>query len=345
MVKEPPTPGKCYFPCVPHCRGKEIRPHFGAHWALNSFTLNDFLGLRGAKINLNVSDLFAFLLLVSIGTSAIKDMASNIERRWRTLVANSDGSKPSEPAAPDGKSPYSILANHWNNPATVDPKAKKRKLNDLSTTKSTQPTKKAAVATPPSSAKPTVKKEVKTVVTAVKDAKSDSSFFSAPKPKPKLPNFKKAPAPPAAPVKTERDPHIAQPSAFDPFQEALKSMGKARRGSPATVAPSNAANSLPTASVAVQSSKKKKSVSWAPEGKLELIRLIERAIYDDDPVDVSYFPPQLLRFVVLYINSVLCLLVTGSAYSAQLTRSGSGCRGCPARPPVRRTHRLVRATS
>jgi protein phosphatase 1 regulatory subunit 10 len=171
-----------------------------------------------------------------------------------------------------------------------------------------------------------VKKEVKPLVTAVKDAKSDSSFFSAPKPKPKLPNFKKAPAPPAALVKTEPDPHVAQPSAIDPFQEALKSMGKARRPSPATVVPSIAANIINaiTVPVAVQSSKKKKSVSWAPEGKLELIRLIERAIYDDDPVDVSYFPSQLLRFVVLYINSVLCLLVTGSTYSAQLTRSGPG---------------------
>jgi len=30
---------------------------------------------------------------------------------------------------------------------------------------------------------------------------------------------------------------------------------------------------------------KRKSVQWAPEGQLESIRLIERAIYDDDPVD------------------------------------------------------------
>jgi hypothetical protein len=158
-----------------------------------------------------------------------------------------------------------------------------------------------------------------------------------------LPNFKKAPPPPAALVKTEPDPHVAQPSAIDPFQEALKSMGKARRPSPATAAPSNAANAI-TVSLAMQSSKKKKTVTWAPEGRLELIRLIERAIYDDDPVDVSYFPSQLPRLAVLYINSVLCLLVTGPAYSAQLTRSGSGCRGCPARPTVRRTHRLVRAS-
>ena len=35
--------------------------------------------------------------------------------------------------------------------------------------------------------------------------------------------------------------------------------------------------------------KKKKSVSWAPDGRLEQIKLIERAVYDDDPVDVSIF--------------------------------------------------------
>ena len=35
--------------------------------------------------------------------------------------------------------------------------------------------------------------------------------------------------------------------------------------------------------------KKKKSVSWAPDGHLEQVKLIERAVYDDDPVDVSIF--------------------------------------------------------
>ena len=35
--------------------------------------------------------------------------------------------------------------------------------------------------------------------------------------------------------------------------------------------------------------KKKKSVSWAPDSRLEQIKVIERAVYDDDPVDVSIF--------------------------------------------------------
>jgi protein phosphatase 1 regulatory subunit 10 len=121
-------------------------------------------------------------------------------------------------------------------------------------------------------------------VTAVKDAKSDSSFFSAPKPKPKLPTFKKAPPP------AKRDEHVAQPSAIDPFQEALKDMAKARRGSPA-------AATVPTPPVAPASApvpgpsklkKKGKTVTWAPEGQLELVKFIERAIYDGDTVDVGH---------------------------------------------------------
>ena len=45
--------------------------------------------------------------------------------------------------------------------------------------------------------------------------------------------------------------------------------------------------------------KKKKSVSWAPDGQLESVKLIERAVYDDDPADVS----ALFRVsYVLYIN-------------------------------------------
>jgi protein phosphatase 1 regulatory subunit 10 len=147
-----------------------------------------------------------------------------------------------------------------------------------------------------------VKKEAKPVVTAVKDAKSDSSFFSAPKPKPKLPNFKKAPA---APTKTERNPNVAQPSSIDPFQEALKSMAKARKESPVVSTPPPTSSDIPSATIKL--GKKKKSVTWAPEGQLELIRLIEKAVYDDDPVDVSLL--LLTAASVLYINFV-CSLFT-----------------------------------
>lgn len=38
----------------------------------------------------------------------------------------------------------------------------------------------------------------------------------------------------------------------------------------------------------VMSSRRKKSVTWAPDDRLESVRFIEKAIYDDDPTDVSY---------------------------------------------------------
>jgi len=188
----------------------------------------------------------------------------------------------------------------------LDPKTKKRKLTDPASNKFPQPLKKAAVGTT-SSTKPTavVKKEpgsmsitTKAPPQAVKDAKADSSFFSAPKPKAKLPSFKKAPVP--VQVKKEESNNIAVPSSYDPFQEVLKSM-KARKESPAVSTPP--ATSTPNSMLDSQQGlarnlRKKKSVTWAPDHQLESIKLIEKAIYDDDPVDVSIFS----SFRVLYID-------------------------------------------
>ena len=97
--------------------------------------------------------------------------------------------------------------------------------------KGAPPVKKAAV---PSNSSTTpkavaVKKEAKPVV---KDAKSDSSFFSKPKPmKKEMPSFKKIPPAAAAPVKKEPDPNVAQPSSFNPFEEVLKSLTSGARWS------------------------------------------------------------------------------------------------------------------
>ncbi|KAG2028538.1 hypothetical protein BDR03DRAFT_1019667 [Suillus americanus] len=103
------------------------------------------------------------------------------------------------------------------NPCLSDSKFKKRKPVEQPSAKAPPPAKKAAVAPTASASKPmAVKRETRPII-AVKDARSDSSFFSAPKPKAKLPSFKKAPAP----VKREPDLNIAQPSSIDPFQEAL----------------------------------------------------------------------------------------------------------------------------
>jgi protein phosphatase 1 regulatory subunit 10 len=133
-----------------------------------------------------------------------------------------------------------------------------------------------------------VKKETRSIAPPVKDAKADSSFFSAPKPKSKLPTFKKAAV--VGLIKKEdmsanSPSNVAQPSNFDPFQEALKAMKVARRDSPAVSTPPPQSSSSADSNDAQNSSttlKKKKSVTWAPDGKLESIKLIERAVYDDD---------------------------------------------------------------
>ncbi|KAF9076636.1 hypothetical protein BDP27DRAFT_1313658 [Rhodocollybia butyracea] len=218
-------------------------------------------------------------------TPAIKDMASNIEREWRKLV--------------DGASRKVI---------PEDLKSKKRKLEAPS--KAPPLSKKPAVGSATSTKPLTVKKEISSTSakpSTTKDAKSDSSFFSAPKAKPKLPSFKKAP-PPAPGIsgaggmgKKDLDNNVAQPSSIDPFQEVLKSMAKGRKGSPAisganasstpppgssTTPPSTAGTPTLTGNVGLSKlGKKKKSVTWAPDGSLEAIKLIEPAVYDDEPVD------------------------------------------------------------
>jgi hypothetical protein len=145
----------------------------------------------------------------------------------------------------------------------------------------------------------------------MKESKSDSSFFSAPKQKPKLPSFKKAPGGTTPPtiIKKELAANVAQPSSTDAFQEALKDMARARRPSPAAPAPSTSSNAeavLSAASANTKLLKKKKSVTWAPDGQLELVKLIERAVYDDDPVDVSLL---FLLIIVQYINYVSLVLI------------------------------------
>lgn len=79
---------------------------------------------------------------------------------------------------------------------------------------------------------------------------------------------------------------MAQPSAIDPFQEALKDMAKGRKGSPA-IASSSTPPTMGTPPPITQSKigaglKKKKSVTWAAEGELEKVKWIEKAVYDDD---------------------------------------------------------------
>ncbi|KAI0766177.1 hypothetical protein BD413DRAFT_572014 [Trametes elegans] len=218
---------------------------------------------------------------------AIKDMAKNLERKWRTMLSNQDGTD-----RPDNESTEG-----------TDARGKKRRA-DSAQPKSAPPGKKAAVPAAGSSTPKAVavKKEAKPVV---KDAKSDSSFFSKPKPtKKEMPSFKKnTPASAAAtaaaaaaaaagsaslPLKKEADPNVAQPSSVDAFQEILRAMGSGGAGpSNATPPPTNGAPSAARSAgspmpASVLGKRRKKSVTWAPDGQLEQVKFIERAVYDDD---------------------------------------------------------------
>ncbi|KAI0253040.1 hypothetical protein BJV78DRAFT_1153194 [Lactifluus subvellereus] len=211
---------------------------------------------------------------------AIKDMAANLERKWRSqFVFMQDQVMPADDDVQDAKQ-------------------KKRKLPDAPS-KPGPPAKKSAVSVA-SSSRPSVvvKKEgrpsttttVAAAAATMKESKSDSSFFSAPKQKPKLPSFKKAPAgaTTSTTIKKESPANVAQPSSTDAFQEALKDMARARKPSPAAPSTSSSSNTeavSSAASVGAKLLKKKKSVTWAPDGQLELVKLIERAVYDDDPID------------------------------------------------------------
>ena len=93
------------------------------------------------------------------------------------------------------------------------------------------------------------------------------------------------------------------PGGYDAFQETLKSIAlkKERKDSPASVPtppPTTASTDGGTPGL-TKNGKKRKSVTWAPEGLLESVKLIERAIYDDD-VDVSSL--LFLARCVLYID-------------------------------------------
>jgi len=197
--------------------------------------------------------------------SATRDLSQGLEAKWRRLLEAAPGTQ--------------------GRPDSADDKlAKKRKLPDSVASKAGPPVKRPAFSVPPP--KPVVKREPKVVVTSVKDAKSDSSFFSN-KPKAKLPKFTKAPP---APSKTSKSDvamkvadNVAQPSSFDPFQDALRTMK--RTASPKTEVRSGTPqveSRSPVPPTKLGTLKKKKSVTFAPDSQLEQIKWIEKAIYEDD---------------------------------------------------------------
>ncbi|KAF9021820.1 hypothetical protein BDZ89DRAFT_1071126 [Hymenopellis radicata] len=183
---------------------------------------------------------------------AIKDMALNLERKWRNMIDGVTGKEEGDQSRRNAR---------WR----------------------LRPDKDACACQESATKPPVVTKKVVATPGNLKDAKSDSSFFSEKKVK-KLPKFTKAPPPVS--VKKE-DTNIALPSSRDPFQEALQSMvGKGLKDSAATPPP--ASHSTSVAPESGRPSKKKKTVQWAADNELEAVRFIEKAVYDDDPVDGTH---------------------------------------------------------
>ena len=58
---------------------------------------------------------------------------------------------------------------------------------------------------------------------------------------------------------------------------------------PSTAGPSNAGPHTAGTPGFTKKGKPKRSVTWAADDKLEQVKLIERAVYDDDPASVSLF--------------------------------------------------------
>lgn len=206
----------------------------------------------------------------------------------------------------DDFAPMSDLSTPLSN---ADVKGKKRKAPEPPSSKA-PPAKKATPgasgSTPNSgsSSVTTVKKEgAKTEPVTTKAAKSDSSFFSAPKKK-VLPSFKKVAL--GSNAKKEDTASVSQPLNFNPYQEALKDLAIKTPSTATSATPTPTPTPMPAASAGAGSSgsmdvvgntgpsttsvdvnmKHKKSVTFAPEGQLEMIKWISRADYPDDKPEV-----------------------------------------------------------
>ncbi|VDC01084.1 unnamed protein product, partial [Peniophora sp. CBMAI 1063] len=232
---------------------------------------------------------------------AVRDLAQNIERKWcdKLGIGKEDGAQEDVPAVVEGKKrktpPASAPANGPPAKKAVTVSSLKAAANVLSSkpasATSTKPASSNATAGPSTSrttvravtasgASSTVKTDSKAT------SKSDSSFFSAPKAKKPLPSFKKAP-----PAK-EAEVAVARPKQGNAFEEALAAMrgqpavSGAREGS-APVGERGGSAGVGSEGgggegLKVIGKRKRKSVTWAPEGRLEMVKFIERAVYDDD---------------------------------------------------------------
>lgn len=132
----------------------------------------------------------------------------------------------------------------------------------------TAPKKKAKVTVVP-----VTKTTVKTSSTVAPKAKLPGPLFKATA----LPSFKKEKKPEVIPAGPGSD--------LDPFQAALNALGPTAGGSSKPVMKTDGAVLVPVPSSLVRGGGKdkkiKKRVSFASEEKLVMIKIIERAVYDD----------------------------------------------------------------
>ncbi|CAE6404328.1 unnamed protein product [Rhizoctonia solani] len=212
----------------------------------------------------------------------IRDLASTLENRYRSLVDSHQAASPEDVKPAAGKR------------TEADTRGVKRK-SETPPTKSGAPAKRAAITPTPSPAalaaqrllaqKKEKEKEARAAPgTVTKETKSDSSFFTDTKPKAApvkrvLPSFTKKPA--SVPASD-----VAQPSNHNTFEEALAHLGVKPKASTPTV-PEAMEGVTPSVSrapsISLESGKKRKRVTFKPEEHLVEVRWIEKAIYDDDP--------------------------------------------------------------
>ncbi|KAG9127767.1 hypothetical protein FRC07_009892 [Ceratobasidium sp. 392] len=221
--------------------------------------------LRKSKIGSNI-----LKLAKNPPTGAIRDLASSLENRYRQLMESHQATGVDDGKAANGKR------------TEAEARGVKRK-SDTPPLKTAAPAKRPAPSPAAAAAARllAVKKEKeKAGGTVTKETKSDSSFFTATKPKPApvkrvLPSFTKKSASPAA--------DVSQPSSRNTFEEALAHMGVKPKASTPTV-PEPMEGVTPTGSRAPSKdpSKKRKRVTFKPEEHLVEVRWIEKAIYDED---------------------------------------------------------------
>ncbi|KAF8603533.1 hypothetical protein BDV93DRAFT_164642 [Ceratobasidium sp. AG-I] len=226
----------------------------------------------------NAAFLFSLWLMCALHSIAIRDLASSLENRYRSLMESHQSG-----GVDDGKA--------GGKRTEADTRGLKRK-SDTPPIKTAAPAKRVAAPTPSPAAaaaarllaaKREKEKEARAAGgTVTKETKSDSSFFTDTKPKAApvkrvLPSFTKKPGAGAAAA------DVAQPSNRNTFEEALAHMGvKPKASTPSVSEPMEGVTPTSARGTPVDPNKPRRKVRFKPEEQLVEVRWIEKAIYDDD---------------------------------------------------------------